>query len=67
MEEEQQQPVDEKEPEMVKRKKMMIGFMDSFKTNLIEMFKEQGDEEHLKAPPYLPEREELSERKTKKT
>jgi cell division protein FtsA len=29
----------------VKRKKTIKGFMDSFKTNLIEMFKEEGDEE----------------------
>ena len=28
-----------------KRKKTIKGFMDSFKTNLIEMFKEEGDEE----------------------
>jgi cell division protein FtsA len=28
-----------------KRKKTLKGFMDSFKTNLIEMFKEEGDEE----------------------
>ena len=36
---------EEKEPEIVKRKKTIKGFMDSFKTNLIEMFKEEGDEE----------------------
>ncbi|MEQ1554092.1 MAG: cell division protein FtsA [Ferruginibacter sp.] len=30
---------------IVKRKKTIKGFMDSFKTNLIEMFKEEGDEE----------------------
>ena len=36
---------EEKEPEMVKRKKTIKGFMDSFKTNLIEMFKEEGDAE----------------------
>jgi len=35
---------EEKEPEIVKRKKTIKGFMDSFKTNLIEMFKEEGDE-----------------------
>ena len=33
----------EKEPEIVKRKKTIKGFMDSFKTNLIEMFKEEED------------------------
>ena len=31
------------EPEIVKRKKTIKGFMDSFKTNLIEMFKEEED------------------------
>ncbi|MFC4263434.1 cell division protein FtsA [Ferruginibacter yonginensis] len=31
------------EPEVVKRKKTIKGFMDSFKTNLIEMFKEEED------------------------
>ncbi len=31
--------------QLVKRKKTIKGFMDSFKTNLIEMFKEEGDEE----------------------
>jgi cell division protein FtsA len=36
---------EEKETEIVKRKKTIKGFMDSFKTNLIEMFKEEGDEE----------------------
>jgi cell division protein FtsA len=36
---------EEKETEVVKRKKTIKGFMDSFKTNLIEMFKEEGDEE----------------------
>jgi cell division protein FtsA len=36
---------EEKEAEVVKRKKTIKGFMDSFKTNLIEMFKEEGDEE----------------------
>ena len=36
---------EEKEPEIVKRKKTIKGFMDSFKTNLIEMFKEEGDED----------------------
>ena len=36
---------EEKEPEMIKRKKTIKGFMDSFKTNLIEMFKEEGDAE----------------------
>ncbi len=35
---------EEKEIEIVKRKKTIKGFMDSFKTNLIEMFKEEGDE-----------------------
>ena len=35
----------EKEPEIVKRKKTIKGFMDSFKTNLIEMFKEEEDGE----------------------
>ena len=35
---------EEKEPEIVKRKKTIKGFMDSFKTNLIEMFKEEEDE-----------------------
>jgi hypothetical protein len=30
---------------LAKRKKTIKGFMDSFKTNLIEMFKEEGDEE----------------------
>ena len=34
---------EEKEPEIVKRKKTIKGFMDSFKTNLIEMFKEEED------------------------
>ena len=33
----------EVEPEIVKRKKTIKGFMDSFKTNLIEMFKEEED------------------------
>ncbi len=37
--------VEEKEPEIVKRKKTIKGFMDSFKTNLIEMFKEEEDGE----------------------
>ena len=36
---------EEKEPEIVKRKKTIKGFMDSFKTNLIEMFKEEEDGE----------------------
>ncbi len=35
----------EKEPEIIKRKKTIKGFMDSFKTNLIEMFKEEEDGE----------------------
>ncbi len=33
----------EKEPEAVRRKKTIKGFMDSFKNNLIEMFKEEED------------------------
>ena len=37
--------VTEKEPEVLKRKKTIKSFMDSIKTNLIEMFKEEGDEE----------------------
>jgi cell division protein FtsA len=50
----QQEPVAEEEViaetaaqeiQIVKRKKTIKGFMDSFKTNLIEMFKEEGDEE----------------------
>ena len=34
---------EEKEPEVMKRKKTIKGFMDSFKNNLIEMFKEEED------------------------
>jgi cell division protein FtsA len=50
----QQEPVAEEEViaetaaqeiQIVKRKKTIKGFMDSFKTNLIEMFKEEGDEQ----------------------
>jgi cell division protein FtsA len=37
--------IQQNEPAIVKRKKTIKGFMDSFKTNLIEMFKEEGDEE----------------------
>ena len=33
------------EQQIKKRRKTLKGFMDSFKTNLIEMFKEEGDEE----------------------
>ncbi len=42
---EQEEIYEEKEPEIVKRKKTIKGFMDSFKTNLIEMFKEEEDGE----------------------
>ncbi len=38
-----QKPEEESEPAIVKRKKTIKGFMDSFKTNLIEMFKEEED------------------------
>jgi cell division protein FtsA len=37
--------IQQNEPQLAKRKKTIKGFMDSFKTNLIEMFKEEGDEE----------------------
>ncbi|MEJ7610903.1 MAG: cell division protein FtsA [Ferruginibacter sp.] len=46
----QEAPVDveltedgDKEPEVARRKKTIKGFMDSFKNNLIEMFKEEED------------------------
>nr|MBC7613688.1 cell division FtsA domain-containing protein [Pseudopedobacter sp.] len=45
VENEQEEISEEKEPEIVKRKKTIKGFMDSFKTNLIEMFKEGEDGE----------------------
>ncbi len=45
IESELEEIIEEKEPEIVKRKKTIKGFMDSFKTNLIEMFKEEEDGE----------------------
>ena len=45
VETELEEAYEEKEPEVVKRKKTIKGFMDSFKTNLIEMFKEEEDGE----------------------
>ena len=46
----QQQPVDEtlltpasQEPEKIKQRKTLKSFMDTFKNNLIEMFKEEED------------------------
>ena len=36
---------EQKEPEIIKRKKTIKSFMDTFKTNLIEMFKEEEDGE----------------------
>ncbi len=38
-------PIIDDEPVTEKRRKTLKGFMDSIKTNLIEMFKEEGDEE----------------------